>query len=132
NPGVGREERVVVDLAPVPARPVDAVPADLYESSTDRDGGDDFAGDGAGGNAHGRLACRGSPAAPIVADAVFLPVGEIRVPGPELVLDVGVVAAALVDVVDDQRDRGARGHLAAGVVLEHSRADAHGVGLAAL
>jgi len=54
------------------------------------------------------------------------------VPGPELVLDVGVVAAALVDVVDDQRDRGARGHLAAGVVLEHSREDAHGVGLAAL
>src|SRR5205085_8553469 len=80
----------------------------------------------------GCLAGRGAPAAPVVADAVFLPVGEIRVPGPELVLDVGVVAAALVDVVDDQRDRGARGHLAAGVVLEHSREDVHGVGLAAL
>ena len=52
--------------------------------------------------------------------------------GAELVLDVGVVLAALVDVVDEERDRRAGGHLAAGIVGEHAGQDAHGVGLAAL
>ncbi len=51
---------------------------------------------------------------------------------PELVLDVGVVLAALVDIVDQQADGGARGHLLAGLVGKHARQQAHRIGLAAL
>ena len=51
---------------------------------------------------------------------------------PELVLDVGVVLAALIDIVDEQADGGARGHLLAGLVGKHARHQAHRIGLAAL
>jgi hypothetical protein len=52
--------------------------------------------------------------------------------GPELILDIGIVAAALVDVVDDEGDGRAGGHLATGIVGEHAREDAHLVRLATL
>ena len=66
--------------------------ADLHQRAADGHAGDDLARDRAGGDAHGGLARRGAAAAAIVADAVFLPVGEIGMAGAELVLDVGVVA----------------------------------------
>ncbi len=70
--GVGREEGVVVDLAPAPARAVDPVLADLHQRAADRDAGDHLARDRAGGHPHRRLARGGAPAAAVVADAVFL------------------------------------------------------------
>src|SRR5205807_7341578 len=58
---------------------------------------------------------------------VFLEVGVVGVDGAELVVDVRVVARALVDVVDVQRDRRAGGD-----ALEHAGQDADGVGFLAL
>ena len=52
--------------------------------------------------------------------------------GPELVFDVCVVAAALIDVVDHQGNRSAGGDLPASLVLEHAGEEAHDVGFAAL
>src|SRR5262249_6746569 len=97
------KEGIVVDLAPRPARAVNSVRADLHQRAADRDGGDQLAGDGAGGNAHGGLARGSAPAAAIVANAVFGPVGIVCVAGPDLVLDAPIVLAALVDIVDQER-----------------------------
>ena len=74
---------------------------------------DDLARDRTGRHPHRRLARAGAPAAAIVADAVLGPVGVVGVAGAELVLDVGIILTALVDVVDDQRDRRAGRHLPA-------------------
>ena len=81
----------------------------------------------AGGDAHRGLAGRGPAAAAIVADAVFQFVGQVGMAGPELRGDRRVVARALVDVVDLQRDRRAGGQ-----AFEHAGQDAHRVGLLAL
>ena len=49
--------------------------------------------------------------------------------GPVFVLDVGIVLRALVDILDQERDRRAGRHLlAARLVGEHARQDAHRVG----
>ena len=67
----------------------------------------------------GGLARGGSPAAAIVAHAVILgPIGEVGVAGAELVLDLAVVLAALILVLDQQRDR-----RAGGLALEHAGQD---------
>ena len=86
-----------------------------------------FARDRARGHAHHRLARRGAAAAAIVAQAVFLLVGVVGVAGPEAVLDLLVVARALILVLDEQPDR-----RAGGLALEHAREDAHLVALAPL
>ena len=57
--------------------------------------------------------------------------------GPKPGGDVGIVAAALVDIVDVQRDRRAGGDLAAeplarAIILEHAGQDAHRIRLLAL
>src|SRR5690606_27033204 len=65
-------------------------------------------GNGAGGDAHDGLARRGTPAAAVIAEAVLLLVREIGVSRPEAVLDLVVVAAALVHVLDQQPDGRAR------------------------
>src|SRR5262249_48893030 len=100
--GIGRKEGVVVDLGPVPARTIYSVATDLDKRATHGDAGHDLAGARPGSHAHGRLARAGAPTAPVIADAVLLPVCEIRVPGSELVLDVGIVARPLIEVVDEQ------------------------------
>src|SRR5690606_7531639 len=83
--------------------------------------------DRAGGDPHRRLARGRAPAAAIVAEAVFLVIRVIRVAWPETVLDLVVVARALIDVLDQEADRGARRH-----ALEDPGQDLHGIGLAAL
>src|SRR6185312_17215255 len=127
-----REKRVLPHLLPRPAAAVHGVPADPHQRSAERHLGDDPAGDGTGGHAHGGLAGAGASAAAIVAHAVLLPVGEVGVAGAELVLDVVVVPAALVDIVDDEGDGRARGDLPAVLVGERARENAHRVGLAPL
>ncbi len=52
---------------------------------------------------------------------------------PVLVLDVGIVLGALVDIVDQERDRRSRRHLrAARLIGEHAGEDLHRVRLAPL
>ena len=131
-PGSGEKNGLLSTSSQIQRVAVDPVRSDLHQRAADRHAGDDLARDRAGGHAHGRLARRGAPAAAVVADAVLLPIGEVGVAGPELVLDVGVVLAALVDVVDDKRDRACRSSPAGRLVGEHAREDAHAVGLAAL
>ena len=63
---------------------------------------EDLARDGAGGDAACRLARRGAPAAAIVADAVFGPIGVVGVARAELVLDLAVILRALILVLDQQ------------------------------
>ena len=86
-----------------------------------------FLGDGACRHAACRLARRGTAAAAIVADAVFLPVGVVGVAGTEGVGDIAVVLAALVFVADQQRDG-----RAGGFAFEHAGQDLHRVRFAAL
>ncbi len=64
-----------------------------------------LARDRARGDAHGGLARRLPAAAAVIADAVFVPIGVIGVPGPERVGDARVVLAARVLVADQKRDR---------------------------
>src|SRR5262245_40266009 len=118
--GIGAEERVGVDRVPIPPRTVDGFLADLYQRAADGDAGDDLARDGTGRDARCRLPRRGAPAAAIVADAVLSPVGVVRVPGAELVLDLGVVLASGIDIADQKRDRRTRCHVAAGLILENA------------
>jgi hypothetical protein len=62
-----------------------------------------------------------TPAAAIISQAVFCIVGVIGVTGAILVLDLSVVARALIHVVDKKRDRCARRHLRSGCLLgEHT------------
>src|SRR5262249_2233259 len=115
-----------------PAGAVDLVPADLDQGAADGRAGNDLARDRPRGDARRRLARAGPAATAIVADAVFLPVGIVGVAGPELVGDVGIVAAALVDVVDDDADGRAGGQLPTLLVGENARQHPGRVGLAAL
>ena len=70
---------------------------------------------------------RGAATAPVIPPAVFLMVGVIRVPGPELVLDGGIILAAGILVVDQQ----AYGR-AGGLALEDAGQDFHRVAFPAL
>src|SRR5262249_23498292 len=82
------------------ARALDSVIAHLDQRAAHRHTGHDFTSDRTGGNARGGFARRLAAAAAIVANAVFGVVGVIGVPRPVLILDVGIVLGALVDVVD--------------------------------
>ena len=86
-----------------------------------------FSRNGAGRDPHHRLARRGAPAAAIVAKSVFLLIRVVGVTGPKAILDLLVVARALILVFDQKPDR-----RAGGAAFEHARQDAHRVGLAAL
>ena len=77
-------------------------------------------GKGSGNNATDGLASRRASAATVVADAVFLPVGEVGMTGTEHVAKVVVVVAVLILVADDEAD-GLTGRLA----LEHAAQHLH-------
>src|SRR6185437_2487898 len=86
-----------------------------------------FAGDRPGRDPHHRLAGRRSPAAAVVAQAVFLLIGVVRVPGPEAVLDLLVIARTRVGILDQEADR-----RAGGLSVEDTREDADLVAFTAL
>ncbi|KAF1858516.1 hypothetical protein Lal_00015033 [Lupinus albus] len=67
-----------------------------------------FFGDGAGADDRRRQARGRAAAAARIAHAVLVPVCVVRMAGTERVGDVAVVLAALVRVLDQQRDRRAR------------------------
>src|SRR5206468_12616617 len=83
--------------------------------------------DRAGRDTTDRLPARGPPASPVIAHPVLLPVCVVGVPGPEHILQVGVILGSSVHAPDDQRDRGPGRH-----AFEHARQDLHQVGFLAL
>src|SRR5207247_5631950 len=84
-------------------------------------------GDRARGDADRGLAGGGPAAAAIVAQAVFLPIRVIGVPGPESVGESAVVLALLVLVSDEKADR-----RAGRPAFEHTGQNLDAVGLLAL
>src|SRR5690606_22632024 len=79
------------------------------------------------GYSHHGLARRGAPAAAVIAQTIFLLVGVVRVSWTEAVLDLFVVARALILVLDQQADR-----RPGGASIEDARQDAHLIRLTAL
>src|SRR3977135_1778172 len=125
------EERIALHLVPVPTRTLDLMWPHLDQRPAHGHPWHDLARDRSGGNT-GRGLARGLPtAAAIVADAVFGIVGEVRMPRPVLVLDVGIILGALIDVVDHQRDwRSGRYLLAGSLIEKHAGEDFHLIRLA--
>src|SRR2546429_4497152 len=100
------KKRVLVDR--IPGLECDPVRAELREMPANLDPvtlAQPLLGDRAGGDADRRLAGGGAAAAAIVAQAVFLPVRVIGVPGPEGVGERAVILAPLGFVPDDKADR---------------------------
>ena len=125
---IGEEEGVLLDLALVEPFRLDG--AELGEKTHDLDAVHLFQvllGDGPRRDPHGGLAGRGAAAATVVTLAVLLVIGVVGVAGSEQILDLGVVLGALIGVLDEQPDGGARG-----LALEHPGEDLHLVRLAAL
>ena len=113
--GIGTAHRRRLDLFQRHRRRVGDVGddgADLLDVAEDADAlpGQEFLGDGPGGDPADGLAGAGPAAAAVVAQAVLGVEGEVGVAGPILVLDVAVIAAALVAVAEEDADRGAVGH----------------------
>src|SRR5690606_28150861 len=108
--GIGREDRMAVDLRGVLERDGDV--AELRHPGADPDAvalAEPLAGDGGGGDRRrGEPRRAASPAAGI-ATAVLLQVGVVGMARTERLRDVAVVLAARVLVADQQRDRGAGG-----------------------
>ena len=87
----------------------------------------------AGRDPRRRLARRGAAAAAMVADAVFHLIGVVGVAGAVLPGDLAIVLGALVDILDQHRDRRAgRDHRRRRRPPEDAGEDLHLVGLAAL
>ncbi len=130
--GVRCKEGVPVHLRPVEVFPVDAVGAHLHQTAAQGEGlaqemRQQLARDAACGDTHRRFPCGGPAAAARIADAVLLPVGIVRVAGPELGRDVAVVLGTLILVLDHQTD-GRAGRLA----LVDAGDDPHLIGFLAL
>ena len=122
---IGAEERVVVDVIEIDRAQLERT--DLGEIAADLEAellDEILARDRTRRDAHDGLARRRAAAAAIVADTVFLLIRVIGVPGPKAILDLRVVAAALVDVLDEQPDGRARR-----APLEHARQDLDLIGL---
>src|ERR1043166_4131937 len=131
--GIGAEERIALDLGPIPGRAVDFLVAYLNERAAHGKPRHDLARNRAARDPHRGFARRGAPAAAIVLQAVFDVVGVAGVTRPVGVLDRRIVLGALVDVFDQQRNRRAGRDLAAGrLVGEHTGEDFDGIGLLAL
>src|SRR5690606_15618728 len=81
-----------------------------------------LARDGAGRHAHRRFPRRGAPAAAVVAHAVLLPIRIICMSRTKQILDIAVILALLILVLDEHADGRARGD-----ALEYARQDAHPV-----
>ncbi len=126
--GVRAEERIVVDDVEIHGIELERAEARQVAADPHADTlGQILACDRACRDAHDGFPRRRAAAAAVIADAVLVLVGVIGVAGPETVLDLRVVARALVDVLDEQPDRRARRD-----ALEDARQDAHLVGLLAL
>ncbi len=105
--GVGREKRIASDGLPTLER--HRMRTDLTQVAADHDTIgliEPLPGDGRCGDTHCRLAGRRASPAPVVPNAVLLPVGIVGMAGPERIDQIAVVFAASVFVSDQQRDGG--------------------------
>src|SRR5690606_20573411 len=122
------EERIAVDRIEVDRLELDR--SELREIAADANADallQEFARDRAGRDAHRGLARRCPPAAAIVSESVFLVVRVIRVARAIAILDLLVIARALILVLDQEADR-----RAGRPALEHAGQDPHAIRLAAL
>ena len=129
---IGAEERVVRCLVPVKPRTVDLVRADLHNTATDPVGRakrslQNLVGNRAGGYPDCRFTGRGPATTAIVANAVFLLIGEVSMAGSKLPCDVAVILGSLVLVADQHGYWRAGRH-----ALENAGQDFNPVILAAL
>src|SRR3954464_2603794 len=129
---VGTEERVPLDLSPIPAPAVHLVCADLDQRAVHDHAGHNLSGDCAGRDPRSGFTRRLPAAAAIVAQPVLGVVNIVGVARAISVLDFRVVLRTLVHVLDQQRDRGAGRDLAPRFVWESSGQDLHHVRLAPL
>src|SRR5579885_3647341 len=130
---IGTEERILVDLVPVPPRAIDPMRAHLDQSATNFQIRNDFTRNGACGYTHCGLACRLPAAAAIIAQAIFNVVGEVGVAGTVFILYGRIVFRALIEIVDHKRNRRASRDLRTGdLVNENAGNNPNGVRLLAL
>ena len=81
----------------------------------------------------GGFARAGSPAAAIIAQAVFRIIGIIRMAGAIGLRDFGIVLGTLIHILDHQADRRSRGSRPVGpVIFKYAGEDFHLVGLSPL
>ena len=122
------EERVLLYLIPRFYRQRDI--AHLGQATANHNTefrGEEFLGNRPGGHAHGGFTRRGTTAAAIVAQTIFLLVGVVSVSRTENVLNGAVVLRTLVGILNQQANAGPGGH-----ALEYAGEDLHLVRLAAL
>ena len=124
---IGAEERVVGDFGIVDVRRVDPVAAQLADIGGDRHLGDHQPRHRARCHPRRCLARTGTPAATIVANAVFGVIGVVGMARAILLGDRGIVLAPLVGVLDHQADR-----RAGGLALEGAAENPHQIILAPL
>src|SRR5580693_3759670 len=130
---IGTEERIALDFGPVPLGAIDPMRPHLHQRAVHLHPGHDFPRDGARRDPRRGLARRLPAAAAIIAQAVFDVVSVVGVTGPILVLDIGIILRALIDIVDDERDRRSGRHLlAARFIDEYAGQDSYRVRLLAL
>ena len=122
--GIRAEEGVAIHLLPIPVPAVDPMRAHLHQRATHAAARHNLARNRPGGDPHRGFARRGAPAAARIADAVFRVIGEIGVARAETRGDLRIILRALIHIVDQQADRGARGALDAIGLGEHAREDA--------
>ncbi len=102
---------------------------DLDHRGADFDARNDFSRNGASRDPRRCFARGRTPAAAIIADAVFGVIDVIGMAGTIGVFDLAIVLRALVGILDQQRNRRPGGKLCAGVVHHDPGQDFHRVGL---
>ncbi|AEM42160.1 hypothetical protein KVU_2321 [Ketogulonicigenium vulgare WSH-001] len=126
--GIGAPEIIAADFVPVKAAAVNGACAHLHHITGDFDLRcqrlQHLAGDTASGDARRSLARGRASTTAIIADAVFLVIGDIGVTGTKALGDIAIIFRALVGVADQQLDRGA-----GGLALEHAGQDLDRIGL---
>src|SRR6185503_13735976 len=106
---IGRKERILVDVVEIERPQLER--ADLGEIAANLYGkllSEILARDRAGRDAHDGLTRGRAATAAVVTNAVLLLIRVVGVAGAEAVLDLRVVAAFLIDVLDEQADRRSR------------------------
>src|SRR6516225_338179 len=131
--GIRTKERIAVDLVPIPARAINPMRSHLHERAANLQPGHDLARDRSGGDPHRGLARRLAATAAIVAQAVFYVIRIIGMARPVFVLDIRIIFRALIDIIDQQRDRRAgRDLFSARLIDKDAGKDFHRIRLLAL
>jgi hypothetical protein len=106
---IGAEERIARHLIPIPARTINLMRPHLHKRTANRNAIQNLARNRASRDARRRLTRRRAPTAAIIADAIFHIIGIIGVSWAIAVFDVTIILAALIDILDQKRNRRAGG-----------------------